>query len=219
MKKIMAIALAMVMLFTLAASSAAAAGTFSKSVFENSRDFTKNANGSWSLRNSGYYIRSGQSVISVNAVLTSNGITNKTGPELTVTFTNDLGKRTYDKVTAFRATVDGKEYIFDKLGEITFTYTFGEFGKSPEYKGTQGYVAGCETLKSFMEALDGCRSVSFEIDHKPEKGSVTTFSIDHVHTGELSDVQSICSYILKSNAFSVVEDLEKADEKFDAKVK
>ena len=187
MKKLLSAFLVLVFILSLISVSALAAGSFDKSVFENSRKFSKEGFG-WKLIG-GYEKKFAEARISVRTMLFDNYVTQGWGPELRVEYYDYLYKD-YDEVTGFKASVDGVIYSFDNL----------QYDDSEDVHG--GSVFGGTVYQAFMKDILDCKDVMFQITHTDAGGDTYTSTIEHVHSGDLSPLQEMAKYLMKSNAFS-----------------
>ena len=108
MKRIISALLVLVFVLSIIGTSAMAAGGFDKSVFENSRKFSRFGFGNWSLIG-GYEKSFVEADIKVRAFLFDNYVKEGWGPERRIEFYDTKHNR-YDEVTAFKASVDGVIY-------------------------------------------------------------------------------------------------------------
>ncbi len=203
-KKLVTLFLALALVSAVFAPAALAAGGFDKSVFENSTKCTKSGF-SWNLIG-GYSVEFAEAVVKVRAMLFDNYVTEGWGPELRVEFYNRLYKD-YDEVTAFRASVDDVIYSFEKL----------DYNGDEDIHG--GSAFGGTVFPAFMQDILECRNVSFQIDHIDPFGVKETASIDHVHTGDLSDLQEMAKYLIRSKAFTTNTSPEWNDEYYGASIR
>ncbi len=201
MKKTISALLAVVLVTAILAGSASAAGSFNKSVFQNSTKFTQRGS-SWSLIG-GYEKHYSNAQIAVYALLFDDYISGGYGPELRVIYYNPTYD-SFDEVVAFRVEVDGVVYSFDNM--------FYD-----ESSGTSS-IFGCSVYQKFMNDILDLSEASFQIDHITPAGECYTSTENHIHTGELSDLMDMAKYLITSKAFSVVEDPERMDDLFEASI-
>lgn len=202
MKKRIFTFLAMILVFSLISSSALAAGNFNKSVFENSRKYSQDGFG-WKLIG-GYEKKFVEAKVSVRAMLFDTYVTNGSGPELRVEYYDTLYNY-YAEVTGFTASIDGKVYSFDNL----------VYHDDDDVHG--GSVFGGTVFKEFMKDILNCKKIMFKITYL-DAGDVCTATIEHVHSGDISPLQDMAKYLIKSNAFSTDNDPEGHDKKYGASI-
>ena len=204
MKKLVSVFLVLAIVFSAVGASALAAGSFDKSVFENSTKFSKEGFG-WKLIG-GYSQRFTQGTVWVRAMLFDYYITNGWGPELRVEF-YDPGIRDYVEVKAFRANVDDVLYSFEKL----------QYDDSEDVHG--GSVFGGKVYPAFLRAIMEAKHVAFQIDYEDIYGITNTLTIEKVHTGDLSDLKDMANYLFRSKAFSADTDPDGNDRYYGASIK
>ena len=204
MKKQISVLLAILLAFAVLVVPASAAEGFDKSVFESSRKFQKNGE-FWSLAGN-YVDRSTGCMINVSAYLSSTYVSEGWGPELRVQLKN-ISQNRYDTVTAFIAKVNGIEYAFENLAYNDHTAIQG------------GYLFGGNVYYQMIKELANVRSASFQVVHTDAEGKSVTTSIDHVHTGELSDLQSVAKYLISSNAFFTDKNPDENDLRYGAVIR
>ncbi len=203
MKRVITLLLALVLAFCVFGRMALAAGGFDKSVFENSTKFEKSGF-DWSLIG-GYEKQFMEARIKVRAFLGSTYVSKGWGPELRIEYYNNSFKD-YDEVSAFRASLDGVIYSFENLS----------YNDDPDIHG--GYLFGGTVYQKFMADLLDVKDVSFQFVHTDPAGETTTSTIDHVHTGDLSNLQEMAKYLIRSKAFSTDTDPEGNDEYYGASI-
>ncbi len=192
MKKTVALVLVLVLALSIIGTPALAAGSFDKSIFENSTKFSRFGFGSWSLIG-GYAQPFVEGKISVTAMLFDSYVSEGWGPELRISFYDNYYER-YDEVTAFKASVDDVIYSFDKLA----------YNDDEEIHA--GYCFGGKVYEAFMKDILECKNVMFLISHTDVYGDSSDAVIEHVHTGDLSDLQDMAKYLIRSNAFGTDTD-------------
>ena len=203
MKKLISVFLVLVLVFTAVGTTALAASKFDRSIFENSTKFSKEGFG-WKLIG-GYTKRFAEGTVYVRAMLFDNYIKQGWGPELRVEFYNP-GIRDYEEVTAFRANVDDTLYSFENL----------VYDSSEDVHG--GSAFGGTVYPAFLEAIIDAKNVAFQIDYEDMYGRTKTLTIEHVHTGDLSDLKDMAGYLFRSKAFSVDTDPEGNDKYYGASI-
>ena len=202
MKRMISALLVLVFVLSLIGTSAMAAGGFDKSVFENSRKFSRFGFGNWSLI--GGYEKSFQGAdVKVRAFLFDNYVSEGWGPELRIEFYDTNHKR-YDEITAFKASVDGVVYNFDKL----------DYNDDPDVHG--GYAFGGRVYQAFMADIIYSSDVMFLITHTDWEGDSIDSVIEHVHTGDLSNLIEMAKYLSQSNAWKTDSDPDGNDEYYGA---
>ena len=179
-----------------------AAGGFDKSVFENSRKFSRFGFGNWSLIG-GYEKSFVEADIKVRAFLFDNYVKEGWGPELRIEFYDTKHNR-YDEVTAFKASVDGVIYSWDKL----------DYNSDADVHG--GYAFGGRVFEAFMADIIYSSDVMFLITHTDWEGDSIDSVIEHVHTGDLSNLIEMAKYLSQSNAWKTDKDPEGNDEYYGA---
>lgn len=127
------------------------------------------------------------------------------GPELRLYYF-DKEANHYDNVTGFRAIIGEKLYSFERLSKSS--------------AGNAGYAFACETMKEFCTALSKAKKgeVAFQIDHTDMYGQSWTSTIDPVDMTDLKELIDMAKLLNRSNAWSIVEDLEVADLQYFASV-
>ncbi len=204
MKKLISVFLVLALVFAAAGTTALAASSkFDRSIFENSTKFSKDGFG-WKLIG-GYVERFNEGTVSVRAMLFDNYIKQGWGPELRVEFYNP-GIRDYEEVTAFRANVDDVLYSFDNL----------EYNDAEDVHG--GSVFGGTVYPAFLQAIIDAKNVAFQIEYEDMYGRTNTLTIEHVHTGDLSELKDMATYLFRSKAFSVDTDPEGNDKYYGASI-
>ena len=204
MKRIVSALLVLVFVFSVIGSSALAAGGFDKTVFENSTKFTKFGFGNWKLVG-GYEKSFAEADVKVRAMLFDTYVKEGWGPELRVEY-YDTQHRCYDEVTAFKASVDEVIYSFDKL----------EYNDDEEVHG--GSAFGGTVYEAFLKDILDCRDVIFLITHIDYEGDSIDSVIEHVHSGDLSNLQVMSKYFAQSKAFTTDNDPEGHDEQYGASI-
>lgn len=205
MKRILLILTVVALVFSIVTTTAfAATGKFDKSVFENSTKFTKEGFTSWKLIG-GYSQRFTQGTVWVRAMLFDYYIKEGWGPELRVEF-YDPAARDYMEVKAFRANVDDVLYSFDAL----------QYDDKEDVHG--GSAFGGTVYPEFLQALIGAKNVAFQIDYENIYGKDVTLTIEHVHTGDLSDLKEMANYLFRSKAFSADTNPEESDKLYAASI-
>ena len=204
MKRLISALLVLIFVLSLIGTSAMAAGGFDKTVFENSTKFTKFGFGNWKLIG-GYEKSFVEADVKVRAMLFDNYVKEGWGPELRIEF-YDTQHRCYDEVTAFKASVDEVIYSFDNL----------VYDDSEDVHGAS--VFGGTVYEAFMKDILECRDVIFLITHTDYEGDSIDSVIEHVHSGDLSNLQVMSKYFAQSKAFSTDKDPEGHDEKYGASI-
>ena len=192
MKRLISAILVLIFVLSLISTSALAAGGFDKSVFENSTKFTRFGFGNWKLIG-GYEKQFVEGTVRVRAMLFDNYVKEGWGPELRVEFYDSYYKY-YDEVTAFKASVDGVIYSFDNL----------VYDDSEDVHG--GSAFGGKVFEAFMKDIVDCKDVMFMITHTDFEGDSYDSVIEHVHSGDLSNLQDMSKYLIRSNAFKTDTD-------------
>ncbi len=204
MKRLISSLLVLVFIFSVVSSSALAAGGFDKTVFENSTKFTKFGFGNWKLIG-GYEKSFVEGDVKVRAMLFDNYVKEGWGPELRIEFYDTQHKR-YDEVTSFKASVDEVIYSFDKL----------EYNDDEDVHG--GSVFGGSVYQAFMKDILDCKDVIFLITHTDWEGDSIDSVIEHVHSGDLSNLQIMSKYFIDSNTWKTDSDPEGNDEYYGASI-
>ena len=127
--------------------------------------------------------------VTVGTYLSSTYVEEGWGPELRITCRN-ISKNKYYEVTGFRATVNGKQFRFDKLAYNDNSSIHA------------GYLFGGNVYREFLETMKNVQSASFWFDYKDLDGVPGTVSIGHVHTGALGNLINVAKYLTNANAFS-----------------
>lgn len=194
MKKLISLALCLVLLLSVSVPCAFAAGKFDKSVFQNSTKFTQDTFSDWNLQ--GHYIKNYSNArIMVYSLLFNNYVDEGWGPELRVYY-YDPALKMNCQVTAFRAKVNDTLYCFDNLGQ----------GNN-----NGGYVFGGTVQEAFFRALLNVKSCAFQFEYEDPSGGTITAWDNHIHTGELSELIDMAKYLIQSNAFSIDPDPKASD--------
>ena len=202
MKRLISALLVLVFVLSLISTSAMAAGGFDKSVFENSRKFSRFGFGNWSLIG-GYEKSFVGADIKVRAFLFDNYVKEGWGPELRIEFYDTKHNR-YDEVTAFKASVDGVVYCWDSL----------DYNNDADVHG--GYAFGGKVFEAFMTDIIYSKDVMFLISHTDFEGDSIDSVIEHVHSGDLSNLIEMGKYLSQSNAFKTDKDPESNDDYYGA---
>ena len=194
MKRFVSLLISLAFVFCIFGTAALAAGSFDKSVFENSTKFTTDGFRDWNIQGR-YKNAYTNATIEVYSLLFSDYVTEGWGPELRAYF-YDPAMEMYCQVTAFRANINGTLYCFDSMGE-------GSDGS--------GYVFGGKVQEELFKALLNLKSAAFQFEYIDAVGDTHTVWDDHIHTGELSELVDMAKYLIKSNAFSIDPDPEESD--------
>lgn len=127
------------------------------------------------------------------------------GPELRLYYYDKDANR-YDNVTGFRAIIGDKMYSFEHLSKSS--------------SANAGYAFACKTMKEFCSALITAKKgeVAFQLDHVDMYGQTWTSTIDPVDMTDLKELIDMAKLLNRSNAWSIVEDLETEDLRYFASV-
>lgn len=185
MKRFIVLILSVLFVFSFVENSVYASDDFDKSAFVNSSKFQRKDD-FWSL--AGGFNGKSYPRITVASYLSSTYVKEGWGPELRIQYRNPQNK--FEEVIAFRAKINGKDFSFSNLSYNDHQYIQG------------GYLFGGRVQEAFMKELLELKTASFYVDYKDENGKISTVGIDHVHTGELSDLVGMAKYLINSNAFS-----------------
>ena len=109
-------------------------------------------------------------------------------------------------MTSFKASVDEVIYSFDKL----------EYNDDEDVHG--GSVFGGSVYQAFMKDILDCKDVIFLITHTDLEGDSIDSVIEHVHSGDLSNLQIMSKYFIDSNTWKTDSDPEGNDEYYGASI-
>ena len=195
MKKAMIAVLAVLILFSGTGCPAFAGSDFDVSALESSSSFDQRGD-YWSIAGefSGMADGAGEAV-AVGAYLSSTYVSEGWGPELRITLKKNAGN-VFCEVTAFRATINGIPFRFEKLA----------WNGSPTIHA--GYLFGGTVYRQFLEEMRSVKSASFRIDYTEPSGTLKAAEISHVHTGELGKLARVADELLNADAFSADADPE-----------
>ena len=205
MRKIILTMLIILLLFSSAGKQSFAEGAFDVSALQSSSYFDKRGD-YWSIAGEYSGIADGYGeAITVGAYLSSTYVSEGWGPELRITLKKNAGN-VFCEVTAFRATVNGIPFRFEK----------------PAWNGSPtihaGYLFGGTVYRQFLEEMRSVKSASFFIDYTDPDGTAKTAAIGHVHTGELGRLARVADELLNADAFSADADPEGNDALYGASV-
>lgn len=210
-KRIISIVLVAAMMLMLMMTCASA--SFDKSIFQNSRKFSRLPSGGWML--TGMYIQAySEAEVRIYAVLDDECIKEGTGPKLIFTYF-DKEMDSYNTVTAFKAEVDNLVFEFsDFLTDDDRAFDYENVLVTDEYS----FMYCGKTARQFLKVLGSAKEISFYFTQEDIFGD-TTISYDQgVHTGSVSQLVEIGDYLKRSDAWSTVDDLEAIDEEFCAEM-
>ena len=205
MKKTILTILAVLILFLGAECQAFAENGFNVSALQNSSSFDQRGD-YWSIAGEFSGMADGYSEsVTVGAYLSSTYISEGWGPELRISLKKNAGN-VFCEVTAFRATVNGIPFRFEKLA----------YNGSPTIHA--GYLFGGNVYRQFLEEMRSVKSASFRIDYLDPDGTAKTATIDHVHTGELGKLAKAANELMTADAFSADSDPDGNDALYGASV-
>ena len=197
--------LAVLILFSGIGGYAFAESAFDISALQSSSSFDQRGD-YWSIAGEFSGMADGYSeAVTVGAYLSSTYVSEGWGPELRISLKKNAGN-VFCEVTAFRATVNGIPFRFEKLA----------YNDSPSIHA--GYLFGGNVYHQFLEEMRSVKSASFQIDYKDAEGTAHTAAIDHVHTGELGKLVKVADVLINSNAFSSDMDPDGNDALYGASV-
>ena len=205
MRKIILTMFIILLLFSSAGKQSFAEGAFDVSALQRSSYFDKRGD-YWSIAGEYSGIADGYGeAITVGAYLSSTYVSEGWGPELRISLKKNAGN-VFCEVTAFRATVNGIPFRFEK----------------PAWNGSPtihaGYLFGGTVYRQFLEEMRSVKSASFFIDYADPDGTAKTAAIGHVHTGELGRLARVADELLNADAFSADADPEGNDALYGASV-
>ena len=204
MKKTILTILAVLILFS-GTGCPAFAGGFDVSALESSSSFDQRGD-YWSIGGEFSGMADGASeAVAVGAYLSSTYVSEGWGPELRITLKKNAGN-VFCEVTAFRATVNGIPFRFEKLA----------WNGSPTIHA--GYLFGGTVYRQFLEEMRAVKSASFQFDYTEPDGTEKTAEIVHVHTGGLGKLARVADELLTADAFSADADPEGNDALYGASV-
>ena len=187
MKKTVPIFLIVTILCSILTTSCFADGEFHESALTASSRYQSDGE-FWSIGGDYVGLESNTNItVIVSTFLTSTYASSGWGPELRVACRTN---RDDYEVTAFRATINGKKFLFEKLA----------YNADPRIH--VGYMFGGTVYEEFMKELVNVKTASIQVVYKDASGTERTLSIGHVHTGDLSNLISVSKYYSNANAFS-----------------
>ncbi len=195
MKKNILTILSVLILFSGTGCPVFAGGGFDVPALQSSSSFEQRGD-YWSVAGefSGMADGAGEAV-TVGAYLSRTYVSEGWGPELRISLKKNAGN-VFCEVTAFRATVNGVPFRFEKLA----------YNGSPTIHA--GYLFGGTVYRQFLEEMRAVKSASFQFDYTEPDGTVKTAEISHVHTGELGKLARVANELLNADAFSADADPE-----------
>ncbi len=205
MKKIILPILAVLILLSCIGVQTFAEIAFDVSALQNSSSFDQRGD-YWSIAGEFSGMAEGYSeAVTVGTYLSRTYISEGWGPELRISLKKNAGN-VFCEVTAFRATVNGIPFRFEKL----------TYNGSPTIHA--GYLFGGNVYRQFLEEMRSVKSASFRIDYLDPDGTAKTATIDHVHTGELGKLAKVANELMTADAFSADADPVGNDALYEASV-
>ena len=154
----------------------------------------------WSLE--GEYTKEYRNAkISISIGITDGYVDSEFGPVMVFSYF-DKENSNYDSVTAFRAIIGEKTFVFENVS--------GDEGLN--------FIIACNTFEQFCNTLNTSKEIAFQFDHTDKFGRSYTSTIDPVDTDALIELKVIAKLLKNSNAWSTCPNKEKYDTIFEASI-